>query len=436
MLNHIKIYCKNPTNRHRFVFDLLFKKLLGVTYVFHNEADSAHLNYSDTSNDFGIQCIPHGLLQESDIRNSLIKEIEVQTWKESSCFFKTSLDKAYLPFDLFSASFFLVSRYEEYIDFTADHHSRFPATESIMYKNGLLEEPLVNQWALLLRDALKSKFANLQFNERKYEYRSTIDIDQAWKFRNKGLLRNLAGSVQDLFQGKWENLLNRWPVLWGVKNDPFYNFDWQYKVHRQYSTQVDYFVLLGNRSKFDKNIDVENTHFQALIKELYSYENCSVGIHPSYDSNNNHELVKLEIKRLETIIDSKVVRSRQHFLMHKMPETYEVLISNGITEEHTMGYSTHLGFRAGIASPFNFFNLRTNTETDLRLIPFCAMDITPLHYLEKTPEQAIEILSQLMLKVKEVDGLFVSLWHNESFSESERWNGWRKVYLSLLKNSK
>jgi myosin-crossreactive antigen len=115
-----------------------------------------------------------------------------------------------------------------------------------------------------------------------------------------------------------------------------------------------------------------------------------------------------------------------------MPATYRLLLELGIKEDHTMGYSTHLGFRAGIAAPFYWFDLETNEQTELRLMPFCAMDITPLHYRGESPSEATETIHELMLKVHEVGGLFVSLWHNESFSETERWIGWSSVYEDIL----
>ncbi|MBT8327442.1 MAG: polysaccharide deacetylase family protein [Bacteroidia bacterium] len=413
----------------------MFNELLGVSYRIHDDLNKAHLNYSKLKEGSGIQCVPYGLLDESEIRNSILNEIEFESWNDSSYCFKTGTEDSVLPFDIFSAIFFLISRYEEYLDFTPDHHSRFPATESVLFKNNLLQEPLVNEWIMTLKSILINHFPELSFKETEFEYRSTIDIDQAWKFRNKGFIRNFVGTIQDLLQGKWENLKDRWPVLLGLKSDPFFNFEWQNEVHSEFNTNVNYFILLGNRSKFDKNVSHTNSNFKSLIRRLNLAENCTVGIHPSYQSNDNKSLVNVEIKRLKTILESAVTTSRQHFLMHQMPQTYEVLIKNGIVEEHTMGYSTHLGFRAGIASPFYFYNLKTESETSLRLVPFCAMDITPLHYRNESPEQAIKTLTNLMDKVRKVNGLFVSLWHNESFSETERWKGWRKVYVSLLNNS-
>jgi hypothetical protein len=50
-------------------------------------------------------------------------------------------------FDLFAAAFYLVTRYEEYLPFIADRHNRFEASQSVLFKHGLLERPLINEWA-------------------------------------------------------------------------------------------------------------------------------------------------------------------------------------------------------------------------------------------------------------------------------------------------
>ena len=47
-----------------------------------------------------------------------------------------------IPFDIFAASFYLITRYEEYLPHVQDVHERFPADESIAFKNGFLEQPV------------------------------------------------------------------------------------------------------------------------------------------------------------------------------------------------------------------------------------------------------------------------------------------------------
>jgi hypothetical protein len=43
-----------------------------------------------------------------------------------------------LPFDPLAATFYLVSRYEEYLPFIPDEHGRFPAKQSFAFSNGFL----------------------------------------------------------------------------------------------------------------------------------------------------------------------------------------------------------------------------------------------------------------------------------------------------------
>ena len=367
------------------------------------------------------------MLSEDDLRQDR-KAPELVEEKSKVYFYPTENDS--FGFDVLAASFFLLSRYEEYLEFFPDEHQRFTARESFIQDH--LEKPLVNQWALMLKDALSQRYPELAFAPRKFEYLSTIDIDQAWKFRRKGLCRNVAGFCKDLIEFKWENARMRWPVVSRLRSDPFYNFSWQDKLHQKLGTNVLYFLLLGDRSSYDKNISWKDPYFRALIRKLGRQPNYRLGIHPSYLSNDEPSQLNAEIKRLQTLIGQKPATSRQHFLKHKFPETYHRLTAEGITEEHSMGYSTHMGFRAGIAAPFRFYDLSSEQSTSLELIPFCLMDITPMHYLELSVEDAIKKSKALMDEVKAVGGLFVSLWHNESLSETEGWKGWRPVYEAML----
>lgn len=74
----------------------------------------------------------HDLLLEQGINDV---EIYIQDWDEIPCFFPTSKN-CFLPFDVFAASFYLLSRYEEYLPHLKDEHGRYPASESLAFKNG------------------------------------------------------------------------------------------------------------------------------------------------------------------------------------------------------------------------------------------------------------------------------------------------------------
>jgi hypothetical protein len=422
----VKIATDVESPRLHYVCDVIFKELLGITYEI--TPDSPHITYGTSES--GLKIVPHGLLTESDIRQDILREITFERWDETKCFFKTS--QSDIPFDMFSASFFLLSRYEEYVVEDRDAHNRFSAESSILLKNNVLQEPLINIWALKLKSQLQKRYPELKFTPRQFQFKSTIDIDQTWKFKHKGIGRSSLAAMRDLLKGNSENFVDRIKVALRLKPDPFYNFDWQNELHNRHDVDVNYFWLLGDYSTYDKNIPYTNAAQKELILSVLKRENSQVGIHPSYASNDDENKVVAEIKRLKSIIgDFKT--SRQHFLKLILPKTYQHLLNQGIHEDHTMGYSTHHGFRAGIAAPFPFYDLTENKVTSLQLIPFCVMDITSPHYYGETPDQAIATLKTQMDKVAEMGGLFVSLWHNESLSETERWKGWRIVYEEMIK---
>ncbi len=191
--------------------------------------------------------------------------------------------------------------------------------------------------------------------------------------------------------------------------------------------------MFGHYGHFDKNINTRNRIFRFLIKKISDY--AQIGIHPSYYTNENPEMLKREIKNLEMVVNKDITQSRQHFLRLNLPITYRNLIEEDITDDYSMGYAALPGFRAGICNSYNFYDLDIEIETKLRIHPFMVMDGTLKDYMNLTPTDAIEQVKHLISEVRKVNGTFTSLWHNESLSDEKRWKGWRKVYEELLKEA-
>ena len=125
------------------------------------------------------------------------KEIIVSEWKGLPVFFQTSSDSD-LPFDIFAASFFLVSRYEEYLEFQPDEYGRFPASSSLAFKNGFLGIPVVDLWAKEMAKAFLKKFQTLVFKRNEYKALLTIDTDQPFAYLGKNLFRSIGGLFRDI----------------------------------------------------------------------------------------------------------------------------------------------------------------------------------------------------------------------------------------------
>jgi hypothetical protein len=61
------------------------------------------------------------------------------------------------------------------------------------------------------------------------------------------------------------------------------------------------------------------------------------------------------------------------------------------------------------------------------------MDTTLNDYMKLTPRQSLGRIRDLKNEVKAVDGMFITLFHNESLSNYDRWKGWRRLYDSMVK---
>jgi len=427
------ILVPKTTNRLHYIFDLIIKDLLGISFKFTNDNETftsfngPKFHYGN--NQFWNEPFQKAtnLLFEHDITE---KELKIVDYKDVKAFFPVYNDKSVFPFDIFAASFYLVTRYEEYLPHINDKYNRFQAKDSILFKMNMLEKPLVNIWAIELGNILTAIYPNLQLKKKTFTFIPTYDVDAAWAYKHKGIFRTVASSARDFLNFDFQELKKRWRVIFGKENDPFDTFDLQLKLQKEFNLRPKYFILCGEYDLNDKNISMRNTNFQNLIKRLGDY--ARVGIHPSYNSFLNKDKVNMEINRLSRVLNREITISRQHFLRLQMPLSYQILIDLDVTDDYTMGYASLAGFRAGIADTFRFFDLEHDNVTNLNIHPFALMDGTMRDYLELNTNESFEKAQNLINEVKKVNGTFILLWHNETLSDEKRWKGWRQLYRQIL----
>ncbi|MBN1821716.1 MAG: polysaccharide deacetylase family protein, partial [Prolixibacteraceae bacterium] len=328
----------------------------------------------------------------------------------------------------FAASFFIITRFEEYLETEKGKYNCYPAEKSILFLNNRLKKPVVNIWANLLAEKIKEHYPEFRTAEPEFRYLSTIDIDNAWAFRNKGVLRSIGACIKDIVTGRLGNNILRIKSWANNKIDPYNTYLYLDKVFAGNEKDVIFFFLLGDYKKYDKNISHKNKEFRKLIRETSI--KYSVGIHPSFFSSTKEgkQNLEKEIDRLKVIMGKKPYKSRQHFLRLFFPSTYQRLVEQGISEDYSMGYSSQTGFRAGICTPYCFYDLKNEKETTLKIYPFQVMDVTLREYLGLNVEEAKNEISNLIEEVKKAGGTFISIWHNESLSNLDNWKGYREVF--------
>ncbi len=280
-------------------------------------------------------------------------------------------------------AFSCLSRYEEYLPFEPDQYGRFEADQSLAFRNGFLEEPVIDQWLILFKKLLQKKFPDLVFPPQSFHYISTFDIDNPWSFLHKGLVRSVAGSLKALWQARYADFSQRLSVLRGSMQDPFDTYGYIRSIEMKYNFKSIFFFLFADYDRFDCNYTLNTPHFRQLVQQIG--QDHRTGIHPSLRSNDHAGLLPVEQKRYAEIAGNLPNISRQHFLILRFPETYRRLAEMGIREDYSMGYASYPGFRAGTCSSFNFYDLTNESETDLVIFPFAVMDVTLQQYRALTP---------------------------------------------------
>ena len=416
----------NP--RIRFIVEFIFQTILGIEVSYTTDSGEfvlsglPKINYSQVNISSGLFLKAHTIL----FRKGIVKQDLVEVnYQEQRLFFPSSED-SFLPFDPFACSFYLLTRYEEYLPGHKDEHERFPDSENILVRLGMNHKPVVDQIALWIADKLSERFPEFKITPRTFRFMTTIDIDNAFAYKNKTIGIGLGAACKAVMKGQGIEIRKRMAVLFGLEKDPYDTYDYILETYKGCADQLQFFILLGDRNPYDKNISHKNKRYRQLIGQLA--EVCKTGIHPSYASNRHPDRLKTEKERLEEIIQKPVTQSRQHYLKLKFPETYQSLIKAGLTDDYTMGFAGQIGFRAGTCTAFPFFDLSANRSTELMIHPFHVMDVALKNYMSMSPDEAWRVILELMLEVKKVNGTFISLWHNESLSDSGQWQGWQKVF--------
>jgi hypothetical protein len=347
-------------------------------------------------------------------------------------FYKT--ESGSLPFDLFSASFYLITRYEEWLPFIPDQYGRYAHTNSVAYKNNFLHLPLVQLWLLEFEKKFQEFYPAYQLPKSDFSFVPTYDVDIAFCYLHQPFFKNLFGFYRDLLTGKLESFVERGNVYSGYHKDPYDQFDFLDEINSRYKLPAIYFFLLAEKRKgVDKNIHPSKKALQELIKK--TAVKYRTGIHPSWQSGEENELLNKEINTLSMLTQQPVTISRQHYLKMTIPETYPLLLKAGIKKEYTLGYGTSNGFRASYAKPFFWYDFHHEQVTDLEIHPFCFMDANNIFELRSPVYEAKNELQELWDQVKNVQGEMVCIFHNHFLTDQPAWVEWKKMVVDFLEEN-
>lgn len=426
------LYCKEITPRAGYICDFIGRELSGEPMRLTTHAGDlfdypgVKICYADTRvTDDCIWIQPAGLLSASGIEKT---ETGCFDWNNNKAFFSTTGD---LPFDILAASFYLLSRYEEYLPHKKDMYGRYAHENSLAWREGFLQVPLINIWLREFSQIIKNRFPSFSGRRSSFVFLPTYDIDEAYSFKYKTWQRSAGGAVRDLLSGKFKRFAQRRRVIDNKETDPYDAYAWMDDLHRPHKLQPHYFFLAAEKNgKLDKNNLPSEIPIQTLIRNISG--KYATGVHPSWQSGDDHSLIRREKQRIEDIAKIKVTASRQHFIRFTLPLTYRLLMEAGITDDFSMGYGSINGFRASVASSFYWYDLERETATSLLLHPFCYMEANSFYEQRQTPDKSLQEMRHYYEVVRAVNGTLITIWHNTFLGTDERLKGWREAYSTFF----
>jgi hypothetical protein len=424
------IYTHKITPRLTYIMRHIFVNILGVELDFTTKVEEfikhtgPKITYTKQplQNEFFIRS--NELLFEQGINDI---QLSIADWEGTPCFFTTG-ERSNLPYDIFAASFFLISRYEEYLPHVKDIHSRFSPKDSIAYQNGFLQKPVVDIWAYKLLEALKERFDDFEYKIKGYDFVSVLDVATSHCYANRGIARGLAGLLMDIGSLRLKRVIDR--ILVGINRmkDPFDNYAELIALHKKYNVKCNFFFQFADYSKYDKNVSTNSMKFKSLIKYVADY--APVSLAASYSSFTDLELLRKEKANLEEVINRPVNNSKMRYNRVDVPETYRNLITAEFTDDYTMGYTYELGFRAGTCTTFQFYDIPLEVKQPIKVHPFAIHDYA-LSKIKKD-EVILQQVKKITDEVNQVNGTAIVMFSNELLGNKDD-RDWMSLYAEILK---
>lgn len=428
----ILILVSRRTNRLLYILRYVFENRLNATFEITNSKEEflaykgVRLNYSPERIQGELQIIPSTILFEKRLQES---QVEVEVLNDFPLLFANNTKG--LQHDVFGAIFYLITRYEEYMPFRKDEHGRFSSSESIASKYGFLAKPIVDHYIIRFADWLNSNVAE---NEKLFKARKghkqviTMDVDQIFMFKAKGLARTALALAKDVVKDQ-KQFASRSATVFNNQKDPNDIYSEFLDAVATAKSETILFFQVGDGSRFDINNPPHLPRIKSKMNELSL--KSEVGLHPSYFTSEQPEMMQREFNRFNALSNMKLFRSRQHYLRFQIPSTFRALEELGVSEEYSMAYADQNGFRSSTCFPYPFFDLTKDEVTSLTIHPTCFLDITSVRNSNSMTEAKKE-LEELYNEVKSVGGHMITVWHPEVLNGYDVPFGSKELYVHLL----
>lgn len=330
--------------------------------------------------------------------------------------------------DLVGPAFALLARAEEYAVAARDDHDRFQWAHTPLRPPELAARPLVSEYSHLLLSCLSEACAGARLPTIRKEFwprgkavagclSHDVDVVRRGKLPRGIAVRDVKGALSAVARGQLRLAGQQVATLArtaSAAQDPYWSFDRISGLEKEHGYRSTYYFMAGHHHPEDGSYDLENPPVAQLLRSL-GESGCEIGLHGSYASYTDPDLLRALRIRLEGQLGQGVTGHRNHFLRFRVPDSWRAQEAAGFSYDATLGFADREGFRGGHAVPFHPYDLAAERGMELLEIPLAVMDVSLLKYRRLRGEKAEEAALAVLEEARAVNGLATLLWHNDTF---------------------
>lgn len=342
---------------------------------------------------------------------------------------EVSENKIFCGNDIFASSFFMLTRWEEYVIKEKDNYGRFPDKFQLSVKHNFNERPVVNEYMEMLRKMIAYLGIEIE-NKHKYKPVITHDIDFFARYdKFSKVIKATGGDIikRKSFKKAFHTINSYIKIKRGKEKDPYDTFDYLMNLSEKVNLKSHFYFIPSLLGEEDAKYDITEDAVIKMMQHIIERGHI-VGIHGAFRSYDNEEIYIKELKRFPEKI--KINEGRQHLLRNKNPDTWQVYENAGLEYDSTTGFRNYVGFRAGTCYEYSVFNILSRKKLKLKEIPLIIMEQALVKkYSEK--ESILGKFATLKQLIKKYKGNFVILWHNNNFNIPE-WENFKPLYEKII----
>jgi hypothetical protein len=352
--------------------------------------------------------VPQSILEQ--VPNFLVPFCRRESISQQPLFIQENQQVFTCTEDLLKSILLTLCRYEEIDSAERDIHGRFPASASIASRYGFLKRPIVDEYGLAFQQILEILIPGWRPAHRNLRVKLSHDIDLLGiPFSLKSAIGHVSKRGAPLSCVR--DLLSIASTL-----DPTY----LYSVR----TLCNLSLARGLRSAlywtasapgpFDTGYDLSNPKIARTI-DWANAQGVEMGVHPGYETFLARPKLRAEVERCKKAVSREKIGGRQHYLRW-CPATWEDWESCDLAYDSTVGFSEHIGFRAGTCIPYLPWLWNLDRSAELLEIPLLVMDGAVVDQLRLKPDESLRAVRELLNRCELVGGVFTLLWHNSGLT--------------------